>query len=590
MEIRVVCGQCGAEYRVADEKLAKKKLGFSCKKCGQAIQIEPATDGFSVSGGDLKSPFATQGLPSQFGKFTELERIASGGMGDIFRAKLGGAEGFERTVALKVLHPHLARDESFARAMVDEAKITVLMHHPNIVQMYNLERTGDVLYCVMEYVPGKSLARIQRTYRKKGARVPLEMALYIVMQMLDGLAYAHELKGPDGKPLGIVHRDISPQNILVTGDGWVKIIDFGIAKAARRITQTMPGIIKGKFAYMAPEQLKGQTDHRADIFATGVVLWETLAGVRLFHSTTDVDTLHRVLHLQPPPLNLNRQEIPPELDKIIDRALAKDPEQRFQSAREFKRALAGFMAPASMEDLREKVDIDAAGVEAGEADGKLESGAEFSERTPVVESASLQSLTPGTTRRLRPGLWLAALVVLVVLAAGLWWSLPRLLEGSVRDGGAGGGDAGMSDGGTEVATVAAGDAGTTGKADSADAGTTVAVVRRPDRKTSRPPRKLTRKMIERVIRRRAARLQSCANEHLRKIKPGGAVSLKLRFTIARSGRVSHANLEPPALEKSEFGSCLLKQVRALRFPRHKDASVSIGFPLTFQATQQQGKE
>ncbi len=598
MELRIVCDNCSSEYKVSDKKLATRSVRFKCKKCGQEITLSPGAEGVEAQGGSIKSPFE-KSFPSKFGKFHDLRRMAGGGMGDIYLAKLGGAEGFEREVILKVLHPHLAKDESFSRALVDEAKITVLMHHPNIVQMYNLEKTGDLLYCVMEHVPGESLANIQRTYRKKGVKIPADMAINITMQTLDGLAYAHELKTADGKKHDIVHRDISPQNILVTVDGWVKIIDFGIAKAASRITQTMPGFIKGKFAYMAPEQLKGITDHRADIFAMGVVLWESLSGVRLFHSTTDVDTLHKVLHLDPPPISLSRSEIPEKLDMILARALHKDIEQRFQSAREFKTALVGFIAPRSADDLRPSVDIDASRVEAGEQAGAAGGDVSFTDMTPVIDSSSLHSVSQRKDLgRSSKGVWLvgAVLPAVAIVAAGLIWGLPLLRSNHSVDAGpavAGPGPDAALDGGRAISApsdVMDTDGGAHRASDSpatiADGKQVAAIKKPPDNQRPKVLPKLTRKMIERVLRRRGDRLQRCADEHLVDEKLGQSVGLKLKFSIDSGGKVTSVNLEPTKLEQTRFGRCLMKQVRALRFLRNRDKGISISFPLTFQAVKQ----
>ncbi|HUU02642.1 MAG TPA: protein kinase [Myxococcota bacterium] len=597
MELRIICGNCSSEYRVSDEKLATRSVRFKCKKCDQEITLSPGADGVEAQGGSIKSPFE-KSFPSKFGKFHDLRRVAGGGMGDIYLAKLAGAEGFEREVVLKVLHPHLAKDESFARALVDEAKITVLMHHPNIVQMYNLEKTGDLLYCVMEHVPGESLANIQRTYRKKGVKIPADMAINIAMQTLDGLAYAHELKTADGKKHDIVHRDISPQNILVTVDGWVKIIDFGIAKAASRITQTMPGFIKGKFAYMAPEQLKGITDHRADIFAMGVVLWETLSGVRLFHSTTDVDTLHKVLHLDPPPISLSRSEIPENLDMILARALHKDLEQRFQSAREFKTALAGFIAPRSADDLRSSVDIDASRVEAREQADAAGGDSSFTDMTPVIDSSSLHSISQRKDiGRSGKRVWLisAVLLAVAIVAAGLIWGLPHLQNNRAADAGLAVTGPGPDAGGRQAEAVGTdGGAGPDGGArQAADSSASVAdtvqvavIKKPPDNHRPKVLPKLTRKRIERVLRSRGGRLQRCADEHLVDEKLGQSVGLKLKFSIDSGGHVTVVNLEPVKLEQTRFGRCLMKQVRALKFQRNRDKGVSISFPLAFQAVKQ----
>jgi predicted Zn finger-like uncharacterized protein len=597
MELRIICNQCSAEYRVSDEKLQENAKRFSCKRCDQEIILKPGPDGVEATGGSIKSPFAAE-FKSRFGNFSDLKRMASGGMGDIYLAKLGGAEGFEREVVLKVLHPHLARDDSFAKAMVDEAKLTVLLHHPNIVQMYNLEKSGELLYCVMEYVPGKSLAVVQRAYRKKGATIPVQMAVYIAIESLAGLAHAHDMTDRNGKSLGIVHRDISPQNLLVTKEGWVKIIDFGIAKAATRMTQTAPGMIKGKFAYMAPEQFKGASDHRVDLFAMGVVLWETLAGVRLFHSSTDVDTLHKVLHMDPPPISLTRSEIPKELDAILKKSMTKDPNQRFGSAQEFRSELLRFISPATPEDLRAAVDIEAEGVEEMDESVKTRADAAFRDITPVVEQGLTQAYPaldqPYKRRRARKILWTAlAFVLLAGLGAGVYWGLPLLKSN----------DSPTPDAGALLPAVDAGvvaqakDAGLvakpadTGVKQSKDEGKKkpeprVAQVRKiPTRKPPRKPKviKLTRRGVEKILRRNGGRLQGCADTHLPRHGGGADVSLVLGFTIMSSGKVEKANLKPVKLESTPFGKCMLARVRKIKFPRHLEKSVTVSFPLKFQA-------
>jgi serine/threonine-protein kinase len=565
MELRIVCGKCETEYRISDEKLEKKATRFACKKCNQTIVTRPGTDGIEVEGASIKSPFE-KGPPSQFGKFSDLKRLASGGMGDIYLAKLGGAEGFERE---------------------NEAKLTVLLQHPNIVQMYNLERTGELLYCVLEYVPGKTLSAIQRVYRKKGGTIPMPMAIYIIAESLEGLGYAHELTDRHGEPRHIVHRDISPQNILITREGWVKIIDFGIAKAASRMTQTRPGMIKGKFAYMAPEQLKGESDHRADLFAMGITLWETLAGVRLFHSTTDVDTLQKVLHMEPPPIHLTHPDIPKEMDAILARALDKNPEKRYQTAREFKKDLLEFMAPMTKEEMRSTVDIEASAL-GDQVVKDLPTGDVTSDLTPVADYGVVRKARAKPRNK-----FLIPLVVILLIGLGgaAWFGIP-LLTGPDKE---------QIDAGTEKAGVVAEapkDAGVTtaqpadpapAPADKpvekppkpADAGKKVAVVKPP--KPRLPPAvKLTHQDINKTLRRYGARLQNCADTHLTQESSGQDISLKLDFTIASTGRVTQVGLNPQSLESSKFGRCLISRVKRIKFPRHVDKSVSISFPLKFR--------
>jgi len=591
MELRIVCNKCETEYRISDEKLERKATKFACKKCGQTIITRPSTGGIDVEGASIKSPFE-KGPPSQFGKFRDLKRLASGGMGDIYLAKLGGAEGFEREMVLKVLHPHLAKDKSFAQAMVDEAKLTVLLQHPNIVQMYNLERTGELLYCVLEYVPGKTLSAIQRVYRKKGGTIPLPMAVYIITEALEGLGYAHELTDRHGEHRHIVHRDISPQNILITKDGWVKIIDFGIAKAASRMTQTRPGMIKGKFAYMAPEQLKGESDHRADLFAMGVTLWETLAGVRLFHSTTDVDTLQKVLHMDPPPIHLTHPDIPREMDAILKKALDKTPDKRYQTAREFKSDLRQFMAPMTKEEMRSTVDIEAKAL-GDRVVADIPTGDVTSDITPVADFGVVRK----ARGKSRSKLWIPLVVILLAgVGAAAWFGLPLLNKPDPEPADAGTIKAGVVTEAPKDAGVAVAQPGdpvpppVEEPSRPADAGTKVAAVeppRPPTPKPRLPPAiKLTHDEINQTLRRYGGRLQNCADTHLTQESSGQDVSLKLDFTIASTGRVTGVGLQPQSLESSKFGRCLIQRVKRIKFPRHVDKSVSISFPLKFRVVKQ----
>jgi len=599
VEHRIQCAKCGAEYRVDPEKIKGKPARLTCKKCQQLIRILPAPGGdFEVQGGTLKSPLEPR-LPEQIGSFRVLKAMASGGMGDIYLAKQTGAEGFEREVVLKVLHPHLARDVNFAKALVDEAKITVRLHHPNIVQMFNLERQGELFFTVMEHVPGRSLAAIQRAYRRMGRSMALPMAVYIACEVLEGLSYAHELKDENGVSLEIVHRDVSPSNIVVSQDGWVKIIDFGIAKAQSRLSQTQPGIIKGKFAYMAPEQFMGTVDSRADLFSLGVVLWECLAGVRLFYSQTDVDTLQKLLHLDPPPINLTRPDIPDGLNRILTRALEKNPDKRFQSAREFRAALLSFMAPMTIEEMRRQVIIAPGGGNVAELFKNEES--EQPEPTPVMRAQDMLA-HPGTVlppaaarptsarpRWLVPGL----AAVLLALMGGTAWLLLRGQENPLHpDAGAavsqdqdGGASAEMAAPHAEPAPEDA-DAGPAALEEPISSPATDAGVADGQKLAHTPPQApvfLSREMVARIMRRSGARFQACADRHLAGSGQTQGVQLKLDFTIAQSGQVTQAAIAPPQLGGTDFGRCLLEALRRVPFPRHRDQSVTISFPLEFEA-------
>ncbi|MEE4262660.1 MAG: protein kinase [Desulfobacteraceae bacterium] len=272
--------------------------------------------------------------PKKFGKYQLLDKIAVGGMAELFRAKLTGAQGFEKLIAVKKILPNLSREANLVTAFIDEAKLAALLHHENIIQIYDFGSMDDQYFIAMEYLFGKDLRTITRTARKKDLALGMENIVYIVSRICAGLDYSHQLRDLQGKPLNIIHRDINPQNILITYEGQVKIIDFGIAKAASHNTQTRENLIKGKLAYMSPEQANGQKiDHRSDIFSTGIILYELLAARRMFTGETmQVLSLVRDAQYDPPEEVI--PDLPVKLNTILRRALAKDPDERYQSAGE----------------------------------------------------------------------------------------------------------------------------------------------------------------------------------------------------------------------------------------------------------------
>jgi len=273
-----------------------------------------------------------------------LERISVGGMAEVWKAKEFGVEGFERTVAVKKILPHVAEDEEFIAMFKDEAKIAVQLSHGNIAQIYNLGAEQDSFYIALEYVAGKDLRAIFQRCQEHSKPMPAAQACFIVMKICEGLDYAHNKKDKYGRDLNIVHRDVSPPNILVSYEGEVKLIDFGVAKAAGRVSKTQAGILKGKFGYMSPEQVRGMPlDRRSDVFSVGVLLWEVLASQRLFQGETDFDTLEKVRAVEVPKPSKFNAEIPGDLEEIVFKALAGEPGDRFQSAIELHDALQAFM-------------------------------------------------------------------------------------------------------------------------------------------------------------------------------------------------------------------------------------------------------
>lgn len=275
-----------------------------------------------------------------FGKYRLVERVAVGGMAEIFKASTHGAGGFERFVAIKRLHRHLSEDEELAQMLVDEAKISVRLQHANIAQIFDLGSIDGQYFIVMEYIDGSDLYGVLRRMREQGRTMPIALALYAVSKMLGGLDFAHNTLGSDGRPLDIVHRDISPQNIMINIQGEVKLVDFGIAKARMRLMETQAGIIKGKFYYMSPEQAHGHhLDRRTDIFATGMVLYELLTNRPAYEETNDLALLKRVRVCGFEPPSRWRPDLSPELEGIVTKALKRDPKLRYQSAREFQSVL-----------------------------------------------------------------------------------------------------------------------------------------------------------------------------------------------------------------------------------------------------------
>jgi len=279
-------------------------------------------------------------LPRPFGPYLLLRRLAVGGMAEVYVARARGISGFEKLVAIKVIHPRYSEDQHFTDLLVEEAKISVLLTHVNIGQIFDLGVVDGTYYIALEYIEGVDAFRLLRKSGEAGVTLPLDVCTFIAAEVCHGLDYAHRKRDAEGRPLGIVHRDISPQNVLVSFHGEVKIVDFGIAKAALRTGQTEAGVIKGKYYYMSPEQAWGDPmDHRSDIFSAGIVLYELLIGQMLYREDSIPALLDRVRKADIAPPERRRPDVPPALSAIVMRALAREPERRFQSAHEMAQAL-----------------------------------------------------------------------------------------------------------------------------------------------------------------------------------------------------------------------------------------------------------
>jgi serine/threonine protein kinase len=282
--------------------------------------------------------------PVPFGKYLLLDRISVGGMAEVFKAKSYGVEGFEKVIAIKRILPSMGEDKDFIKMFIDEAKIAGQLSHANICQIFELGKHQGAHFIAMEYIWGKDLLQIQNRLRKVGQIMPVAMACYVIAKVCEGLDYAHRKRDPMGRALEIVHRDCSPQNVLISYEGEVKLIDFGIARAASRSSRTNAGVLKGKFGYMSPEQVRGlPLDHRSDLFAIGTVFYECLTGERLFQGESDFSTLEKVRNADVrPPSELNNN-VPPEVEGMVMRALARDVKTRYQTGGEMHADLQAFL-------------------------------------------------------------------------------------------------------------------------------------------------------------------------------------------------------------------------------------------------------
>jgi serine/threonine-protein kinase len=347
-------------------------------------------------------------LPWSIGRYALHGQIASGGMATVHLGRLVGPGGFGRTVAIKRLHPQYAKDPEFVAMFLDEARLAARVQHPNVVPTIDIVALQGELFVVMEHVQGEALSRLIRTCQRTGRRVPLPVVSAVLSGALNGLHAAHETKDERGKLLDIVHRDVSPQNILVGVDGVARVLDFGVAKAAGRIQTTQEGQLKGKLAYMAPEQLRqNELDRTADLYAAAVVLWETLTLERLFQGDNQAQIVAKVLAARIPPPSEVIRDLPHELDAVTVRGLDRDPAKRFLTGREMASAIE------SMSDVTSGVETQAKMFLAELASGPHAAVPEEEPRSEM-SSVGIASRTHGPPiPRSRRGTWIAVGAVVV---------------------------------------------------------------------------------------------------------------------------------------------------------------------------------
>jgi eukaryotic-like serine/threonine-protein kinase len=309
--------------------------------------------------------------PLIIGRYALFDAIASGGMATVHLGRLLGAGGLGRTVAVKRLHAHFTTDHDFVTMFMDEARIVARIRHSNVVSMVDVIESTKGLFLVMEYIHGEAFSKLLRTCRMKGEQIPIPLVAAILHDVLLGVHAAHETKGEDGRLLHVVHRDVSPQNVIVGADGVARVLDFGVAKAAGRAQVTREGQIKGKLTYMAPEQIRGKVDRRADVFAAAVVLWEALAGRRFHEGAKDIEIVTRVVKGDFISPSAIRSEIPPELEAVVMKGLEVDPAARWPDARAMALALERTVKLATSTEVSEWVERNAADVLTDRADKVL---------------------------------------------------------------------------------------------------------------------------------------------------------------------------------------------------------------------------
>ncbi|MBI4952812.1 MAG: serine/threonine protein kinase [Myxococcales bacterium] len=371
------------------------------------------------------------------GKYEIVAYLASGGMAELYLARVRGIEGFEKVVALKRILPKLAEDPEVVSMFLDEARLAASLHHPNLAQIYDVGREGGSYFFTMEYVHGEDLHTVVQRAARQRRGLSLSSALFIVSQVAAGLHHAHDKRGADGQPLGTVHRDVSPSNVMISFDGAVKIVDFGVAKALARRTKTLSGNIKGKLGYLSPEQARGEEiDRRSDVYALGILLFELTTGTRLYDQAHDYAVLSALFTQDAPLPSSRRADYPPELEAVVEKALRRTPAERFATAEELQLAIEAFAreqklalsAVALGRFMREVV---------GEREDPTATLAVAATGTDPGSrrSAAPETLAGATSRRAIPlergvgrSVWLVAGAVLVVggvtLALGLSESAP----------------------------------------------------------------------------------------------------------------------------------------------------------------------
>jgi serine/threonine protein kinase len=512
----------------------------------------------------------------RFGRYEMVHKLASGGMGEVFLARSIGVAGFQKHVVIKKLLPHLVEQAQFVDGLIREAKLLVRLDHPNIVQVLDLGVEGTDYFMAMEYVHGYNLATIIHYCAQNQVVIPATACGYIALQVLAGLEYAHALTGPDGVTRNVIHRDVSPQNVMISTEGRVKLTDFGIAKVVNEAEGEFTQSLKGKFRYMAPEVVDGgRIDHRYDLFAAGILLFESLCRRHLFSGSNDLNILDQVRKAHVPPIARYHPGVARELVLVVEKALTKDPQARYQGAGEFASALRAALQPATDAE---------AGADLRRFIGDLYARSDFPINKPklpdlnddasttrsIVLRSQLLVAGRGAPPAPRSRALIGVIIALVLATSGVVGFLllrddtiaspPEkppviIVQPKTPD--------------ARVATV---------RPDAARA----AVAPRPDarpvgvKKSGPGPFSLGR--AQAAFRKRGSEFVRCFHQHA----PGEEVRLKLITSIAADGKATSVVLDPGSLAASPFGQCALKVASSIRYPPHNKPTINFAQPLTLK--------
>ena len=548
---------------------------------------------------------------ARVGRYEIISKLAVGGMGEVFLARSVGAAGFQKHVVIKKILPHLVEQESIVEALVHEAKLMVRLDHPNIVQVLDLGMESGNYFMAMEFVHGYNLSSIIGYCAKNKRIIPATVCAHIVSEMLSGLEYIHELTDTDGSSMNIVHRDVSPQNVLVSREGRVKLADFGIAKVLHEAEGALTQSLKGKLKYMAPEALEeGRIDQRYDLFASGIVLFEALCRAHLYRGKSDAELMMRVREARVPPVARYHKDLPGGLAVATMKALSKDPEARFQTARAFADALRAGIAPVSQPEaaaeLRELVTEiynepdfpvskkklpDLSTTKSGDVRPLLIQ----SQIEPPVEATGEGSAVEAQPMAAQPGRHVNPLIFLLTIGfIGISVAVGYLLYATqirTRPAPPQKGQVIIVEqhnrtpaaqpkpqpepkpAATKVATPDAAPPPVEAKK------APVRKVNKPrrPRPASKPAGPFNPSSGQRTFRKFNKALTRCFNQHTKSGDP--EIRLRVYSAIRGNGTVAEVRLEPPAQTSTAMGKCVIKVVRKIRYPRHDKPSVTFVQPL-----------